>query len=414
MSNAQPVDIIVQGAGPAGTIAAIKLQQLGFAVAVVTQPSRYPAVIEGISQRSYQALENIGLQQLCAAVSPAVPRYVDWGERSGQANGERLIHREVFNAALLAELRQRNIALQIAAKVTRQWSPASQQWRVAAGAHSFTAPLLIEACGRQARVAAEPCRAAATVSLHQHWQRPAAAERPPYTAVAAVAQGWLWYVHAGDGQIYTQLCCGGDSAQTLSHSAAAIAELAADLDPQLFALDDASARGELLSRGATPRLNRAAASRHLIAVGDAALAADPLSGNGIYQSISSALIAPAVANTLLTAPDRAELAIDFYQQRINHLYQRFGRLGREFYADEQRFRQQPFWQQRLSWPDAQPSHAQPDQILGSALRAVVEDDLISRGEVVITANHPLGIWRIGGELACERLRRHGTPLPALD
>mgnify|MGYP001081280028 CR=1 FL=1 len=414
MSRSTNVDILVQGAGPAGSIAAIKLQQLGYSVAVVSQPSRYPSVIEGISERTFNALKNIGLEQLCAVISPAVPRFIDWGDRSGQANGERLIYRQVFNAALERELEQRAIPLIIAERVERQWIDDTQQWQLKAAEADYVAPLLIDGCGRQARISAANDRPAATVSLHQHWHRPAAVSLAPYTAVAAITEGWLWYVHAGDGEIYTQLCCGGESAQALQRSSSTIQSICASLDHQQFALDDATANGELLTRGATPRLNSAAAAVNRIAVGDAALAADPLSGNGIYQSISSALIAPAVANTLLKCPQDSQLAIDFYQQRINHLYQRFGRLGREFYSGETRWPQQSFWQQREHWPDRQPAHAEPDQLLGTATRAVVEDDLITTGEVVITANHPLGIWRVNGELAAQRLRRSGTALPALD
>ena len=132
MSIAHTFDIIVQGAGPAGTIAAIKLQQLGYSVAVLSQPSRYPSVIEGISQRTFSALENIGLDSLCSVISPAVPRFIDWGERSGQANGERLIYREVFNAALERELHQRALPLVIAERVTRQWASSDNQWQLVA------------------------------------------------------------------------------------------------------------------------------------------------------------------------------------------------------------------------------------------------------------------------------------------
>ncbi|MFW2421162.1 MAG: NAD(P)/FAD-dependent oxidoreductase [Porticoccaceae bacterium] len=414
MSTAHTFDIIVQGAGPAGTIAAIKLQQLGYSVAVLSQPSRYPSVIEGISQRTFSALENIGLESLCSVISPAVPRFIDWGERSGQANGERLIYREVFNAALERELHQRALPLVIAERVTRQWASSDNQWQLVADDAVYTAPLLIDACGRQARIDAANDRPAPTVSLHQHWLRPAAQNSPPYTAVAAIEQGWLWYVSTGDGEIYTQLCCGGDSAQSLQRSSSTIQAICAKLDQQQFPLDDATAKHELLVRGATPRLNTAAATTNKLAVGDAALAADPLSGNGIYQSISSALIAPAVANTLLKQPQDSQLAIDFYQQRIEHLYQRFGRLGREFYSGEQRWQEHPFWQQREHWPDRQPAHTEPDQLLGTATRAVVENDLIRQGEVVITVNHPLGIWRVNGELAAQRLRRSGATLPVID
>jgi ATP-binding cassette subfamily B protein len=59
-------------------------------------------------------------------------------------------------------------------------------------------------------------------------------------------------------------------------------------------------------------------------------AVDPLSGNGIFQALSSAFLAPAVVNTLLRAPGQAALAKRFYQERLDHLFLRFARIGRDF------------------------------------------------------------------------------------
>ena len=48
------------------------------------------------------------------------------------------------------------------------------------------------------------------------------------------------------------------------------------------------------ARTSTPVLCRNAIGADWIRVGDAAMAVDPLSGNGIFQSLSSALVAPPV------------------------------------------------------------------------------------------------------------------------
>lgn len=67
-------------------------------------------------------------------------------------------------------------------------------------------------------------------------------------------------------------------------------------------------------------------------VGDAAMAVDLLSGNGIFQSLSSALQAPAVINTLLQRPERAELARRFQQQRAGLLCYRAELAGADLLA----------------------------------------------------------------------------------
>ncbi|MNH20221.1 hypothetical protein D3C79_799820 [compost metagenome] len=136
------------------------------------------------------------------------------------------------------------------------------------------------------------------------------------------------------------------------------------------------------------------------------MAVDPLSGNGIFQSLSSALQAPAVINTLIRAPERAALAQQFHQQRVEQLFLRFARIGRDFYADEQRWPEQPFWRARQRWPDAEPAHPQPDFSSLRIQRApVLRDGLVEEAEVVVTADQPLGVWHLQGVELAPLLRR---------
>jgi flavin-dependent dehydrogenase len=148
-------------------------------------------------------------------------------------------------------------------------------------------------------------------------------------------------------------------------------------------------------------------------VGDAAMAVDPLSGNGIFQSLSSALQAPAVINTLLHKPERAALAKRFHQQRVEQLFLRFARIGRDFYADEQRWSDQPFWQARQQWPDAEVAHAEADFAALRIERApVLCDGFVDEAEVVITADQPLGIWHVQGVELAPLVRRLKQGEPA--
>jgi hypothetical protein len=139
------------------------------------------------------------------------------------------------------------------------------------------------------------------------------------------------------------------------------------------------------------------------------MAVDPLSGNGIFQSLSSALQAPTVINTLLRKPERAALAQRFHQQRVEQLFLRFARIGRDFYADEQRWMQQPFWLARRQWPDAEVAHAEADFSSLRIERApVLKDGFVDEAEVVMTADQPLGIWHVQGVELAPLVRRLRT------
>ena len=135
----------------------------------------------------------------------------------------------------------------------------------------------------------------------------------------------------------------------------------------------------------------------LASEGDAAIAPDPLSGNGIFNALSTALVAPTVINTILQSPSHASLAAHFYQERVRHAFMRFARLGRDFYRMEQRWTENSFWQQRQAWPDQLPTH-EPESVdqLKILQRPVVKNNLITSEEVVVTPDQPLGIWHLDG------------------
>jgi hypothetical protein len=158
-------------------------------------------------------------------------------------------------------------------------------------------------------------------------------------------------------------------------------------------------------------LNEALVADDWIRVGDAAMAVDPLSGNGIFQALSSALQAPAVVTTLRHDPSRRALAQRFHHQRVEHLFYRFARIGRDFYAQETRWPQAPFWAARRGWPDTEPLHLEVTPATVSlARRPVVCDGRIAEADVVVTPDQPLGVWRVDGILVApvlDALRSHG-------
>jgi hypothetical protein len=157
----------------------------------------------------------------------------------------------------------------------------------------------------------------------------------------------------------------------------------------------------VLARGCTSILHSQLAGENYLRVGDAAMAVDPLSGNGIFQSLSSAMVAPAVINTLLNRPSGAELARQFYQARIADNFMRFARTGRDFYRMESRWSKQSFWHQRQAWPDDIAAHGGDDaRWLGVESRPVVLEGFITSRPVAITSDRPLGVWHVAGiELA---------------
>lgn len=391
--------VLILGAGPAGAAVALGLQRLGYTVQVVSDWRRFAAV-EGVSQRVLDGLRQAGLLRALACASLASPRRVQWSAEEQRLNQEFLIDRVAFDAAIREDLRAAGIEL-VAARV-RAVEAISGGHRVQLeSGRTLHGAFLVEARGRQAPLAGKRQRGPETLSLLNQWQE---APGRPASAVESLVDGWSWMARLADGRCYWQFTLDAAAAELPGKAQlpAWCAQRRGEslLVRELFgvaALQPAS----LYARSSTAILCDEASGPDWLRVGDAAMAVDPLSGNGIFQSLSSALQAPAVINTLLRHPQRGELARRFHQQRVTQLFLRFARTGRDFYALERRWAAQPFWQARSHWPDAEPMHAAADFSQMRVERApVIHGDSIEEVEVVVTADQPLGIWHLQGlELA---------------
>jgi flavin-dependent dehydrogenase len=396
--------IVILGAGPAGAAVALGLRRLGYAVTLVSEWRRF-AALEGVSVRVLEALRGAGLHQALAQAALPSQRQVNWNGQQHAQNVEYLLDRPTLDRGLREDLRLAGVEL-IEGRVLAVQTCATGHRIEIDGCESLVADFLVEARGRQAPTLGKGLRGPETVSLLNRWQGTPGSTA---SAVESLAGGWVWMARRADGQCYWQW--------TVDVASAGLPGKAMLLDYcRQRRGESAVARGffggepeldlQLHARSSTAILSPQVCGDNWIRVGDAAMAVDPLSGNGIFQSLSSALQAPAVINTLLCKPERAALAQRFHQQRVEQLFLRFARIGRDFYAEEQRWPDQPFWQARRKWPDTEVAHAEADfNALRIERAPVLRDGLVDEAEVVITADQPLGIWHVHGVELAPLLRR---------
>lgn len=409
--------LIVLGGGPAGVATAIGLRRIGYRVSLLHAPRQF-AACEGLSPRTLQGLHRAGCGRAAATAAPLSPRLASWNGSGNQYNGEHLVARPLFDRALEADLRDAGIE-PIAGRVQRV-EDHDGQWRIDYRGRdsqpgTLTGDYLVEARGRSGALPSpNKLRGPETVSLLQRWRT------EPNRAASLVAgyhQGWVWLARLGT-TLYTQI--------TLTANDPAIPKrggLRQFIHEQLQQVPETASWyrgaipvGEPIARGSTAILCGEPVTRRLLRVGDAALAADPLSGNGIFAALSLALAAPAVINTILGYPARADLAMQFYRDRCRETFLRFARTGRDFYRLEQRWPDQPFWRERRHWPDDQPLHSETDPAQTRiAERPVLAQDQIIGKNVLITPDQPLGIWQVAGvELAPVVAALKGLSPPSRD
>jgi flavin-dependent dehydrogenase len=397
--------IIIAGAGIAGTTTAIGLARIGYSVTVICLPRAFTAC-EGISNRVLQGLTNAGIRHALSAIAEPSRRSANWNGANSEANTERLIRRDLFDQGLMQDLKQADVTV-IHGRVNHiHYSDelVTVKGNSADASNSIidiTGDFFVEARGRSAPSGKQPrMRGPETVSLLQHWQGEACTAQSMATSFQ---DGWGWMAKFSDGSRYTQITVAADADDFPAKAGLNVYFLQRlqQLPQALPFYQDAEAVGTLTARSSTAILTHDPVTDHSIRVGDAALAVDPLSGNGIFQALSTALVAPSVINTILQKSSSKITAQQFYRERVSHAFMRFARMGRDFYQMETQWLDQPFWQKRQSWPDQKPMH---EPVTSNKVeiveRPVVHDNLITLKDVVVTPDQPLGIWHLGNiELA---------------
>ncbi len=393
-------DVAVLGGGPAGSVTAGGLARLGFTVVLITRPRPHLA-FEGLSQRTLDGLEAAGCERALGRVGAEVQRRATWSGQASAANTEFVVDRGAFDAALAADAAAQGVEVH-AGRIT-ELAPAGDRWRLGARladgeTRQFATGFVVEARGREAPAAgARRRRGPPTTALSRPWALPAGAGA--HTAVAAFAQGWAWLAAPGDGRAVLQLFVASGRGRLPPRReledfyARRLEELAEGAEW----LRGASPAGPVSARESTPQIALPLVGPKSLRVGDAALAIDPLSGHGVFAAVGGALAAAPVINTLLRRPADRDLAAAFYAERAETAFLSHCRVGRDFYAQEERWPEAPFWTERRRWPDAEPAHRPARSGAPEiAWRPVIEDGFVVRREVITTPDHPRGVWQVDG------------------
>ena len=379
-------DILVVGGGPAGCTAALGLAQSGFKVVLVTTPRR-PAVSEGLSERVVRLLEQTGHERALATLGPSVRREASWHGTATSANVEWVVERAAFDRALLEDVSAAGVRTAIAP--VRRLRLAENHWQAEAGGDVYRGSFLVEARGR--RAPGRRHHGPAAIALVQTWS---GLPRRACTAVAPLAEGFAWFAATGNGRGSLQLVVAPESAAEREVS---LAGRLASVPPAQAWLDGGRPCGPVTVRHAGTSRTQASLEPARIRIGDAALALDPLSGHGVFEALASVTAAVPVVTTLLRRPADAALARALYEERVEQAFLRFARTARDFYRLEQRWHDAPFWRARRSWPDDLPAHASPSAAAPQiTTKPVIEDGFVVAREVIVTADHPRGVFQVDG------------------
>jgi flavin-dependent dehydrogenase len=395
MKQAKTRDVAVIGGGPAGIVAARGLAALGHHVVVLAHPRRHYA-IEGVSERTANALRLAGCEKALGVLGPPRPRFSSWNGAMTESGVEHLVERNRLDEALRADAEQAGV--QVVDARCDGWEEGERGCRVTARhttgeALVAEAGFVVEARGRAAPLdRASAARGPATTALSRSWT-PSGSLRG--SALASFERGWCWVAAPLAGPLHVQLVVSSGSDELLSRRGIEgfYESLLRNIPEPRRWLDGASPCSTVRARDATPILGGPLVSPRSLRVGDAAFAVDPLSGQGLFEAVATALAAAPVVNTLLRRPDDCGLAEDFYRLRVTDTFLRLARAGRDSYRAERRWSDSAFWRERRAWPDDAPTHGRTGPASVETV-AVSERGYIVSRSAVVTPDHPRGVWRL--------------------
>jgi flavin-dependent dehydrogenase len=328
-------DVLVLGGGPAGALLALLLARRGVAVGLVHDGASRAATrrLETLAPSVPPLLASLGLDGVLHGASLGAPlsAALHWpGAAPGAGTALWPMDRDRFDERLRVAAGESGATL-LTARATRHWQQAGRWHLACRQGPGLAARVLVDTRGRRASRALGP----RTVAVSARCTGSGADEG---LWIEAQADGWLWAL-ASQGQLQAAWFCdaAAASADSLAHALLRSPNLlawAGRLGP--VALHDSTARAVA---DAAPEAGR-------LVLGDAAVALDPLSSQGVAAALRSALQAAAAVATALRDAQQAALAWRFHRQQQARLARQHQRDAAGFHARAAAHWPTRFWRER--------------------------------------------------------------------
>lgn len=354
--------VAVAGAGPAGAVAALYLARAGFRVQIIEHGLRqHPRSAETLSPEGRRELTVAGLwDRLPAGVVAPCPAVVSAWQRTEPIWRSFItnpygcawhVDRARFDPWLLSEAEAAGASLVpgTVAKIRRADCCWELHVRGADGqAHAATSDFLVIATGR--------CGFASSLGVRERIDALCligGLSKSPTQAddsllVEAVPNGWWYSAPTADGRMFAAWITDSAAMEEHGSDAMSTALMHAPLTrARLFDLPAAFSVG-LVSSALRP-----CAGEGWMAIGDAMLSRDPLSGDGLSCALRSARDA---AGTFLKAREGDSTAWRAASIRGVEVIAQYMKLRNAAYtAAKHRWPAEPFWARRFGKQDTQPN-----------------------------------------------------------
>lgn len=328
--------MIVVGAGPAGSVTAALLVRLGYRVEILERrPFPRHRIGESLPPRAIALLKHLRFGAQGFAVMEGHTSI--WGEsrphRAVFQEGYGLqVERNRFDQLLLD---QSGAKVHFGRTATELLRENGRVAGVRAHDGDVRARFVVMATGSGKAV--RHLRQSATFGYWRNSNHPEGSQAND-TIIESFPDGWIWSLRlASDERNVTVLF---DKPGTSYMDAIRQTSFVRKM------LDGAELVGRPAGCDASWQCADAFAQPGLLLVGDCGSVIDPLSSQGVYKALSSAMSAAVVINTCLKRPEFEAAALGFYNEEERRAYDGYSAGSVAAFRAEQRWPERPFWERR--------------------------------------------------------------------
>ena len=343
--------VLVVGAGPAGCLAAIRLARAGLDVRLIDRGRRPPTIGETLSPEGRRALSRAGLWQRlpdgvarrCSAIATA------W-ERSSLHVRSFLpnpygpawhLDRERFDAWLVSEALAEGVELVTA--TARSVERTDRGWTVTLDDGTIhVSSFVVAATGRTGAFASKLARRSRLDRLCVIGGfTEAVADRGEMLVVEAVPSGWWYSMPTPDGRLFAGWLTDARSFDAREASVV----LASSFAETTHTRARVRMPPTLVIRPAACTMLASSVGDGWIALGDAALSRDPLSGDGLAAALRSGWDG---AGTIIAAIAGDHGAWIEAKERNAQAARRYLEARASIYSAQRRWSEAAFWRARIA------------------------------------------------------------------
>lgn len=361
----QDFDIVIVGGGPSGIATALALIESGHTVLVVERSLYEEARIgETISPDILPVLTRLGLWEgfRQAGHIPSAGIRSFWGSASPHEQSFIFnpygmgwhVDRRAFDASIAHAARERGVHLALGSRLQACEPDVKHVWRLRIvspeSVFDAHARYVVDATGRGAILAR---RLGATRIFYDQligvigFFKPAhaSAQAGPFTLIEAAENGWWYSAPLPCDRLVVALMTDADLYEhAYKRDASYWRELMKCDAPQTFERAAAfTLDGGLRVSGANSSRLEPVYGSGWLAVGDAAAACDPLSGDGVHRSLVAGSNAAAAIVSDETGNREALLK---YAEKSGEEFEAYLRMRQKYYRSESRWPGSLFWERR--------------------------------------------------------------------